>query len=494
MGLKYNTREQVLKSRSGGHHLVLLPEIGLVVDHDDITKVHAFFSETKKAWIIQKKPYYSSGGWGSGSRGDRAGSYIHENTVALLRCVSAKILESNAPDLSDLESFSELQERTKKIIKLKAQAKKLGLDPDLSEFEESGLELKPYKKYSFLPLFYHPQDDDSINSGRGYNPSEVFEKYSMACEVFKTGKGKTTQVETYKIGPNEIRLNSTLVAFRTKEGKVILNSQRLPCSEFESKVLGGQSLVQKLVREIADMTIPINVLDSAGLSLSETRIIEQGPEEDFTIQGTKTHFTGALLLENSGRKFLMDLDRREVQHGIWNPFFCEVAPKAESIGQAYDSMIPNEVKEAMDKGIEVLRQGEWFFINTGKTQVIQKNEYFLWESEGTENLFGVRSSNISHGKGRPNSLLILKNSPDESLNGLACGIVTHSGREHAPLCLGGTITEFKNYNNKTEGLKTKTLTEKSSLSLDDGESMDLKLWKVVPNTTVSNFTITGDID
>mgnify|MGYP001244623321 CR=1 FL=1 len=486
MGIKYNTIQNVLKARSGGFHLALAYDLGIIHDEQDLENIHGFYSETKQGWVIRKRPYYSTGGWGSGSSGDRSGHYIYDCVSLILRVIGATIFETNAEDISDLANLAAMQEKTNKILKLKAEAKKLGLNPRLSDLEGSGLKFEKCKNH-------YDDETKPLNKGKGFNPEETFNSYKSAVEVFLAGKGKTAKVDQYRISSSEIYLGETLVAFKTSEGKIVLNSQRLNCSDFESKVLGGQSIVQKLVREASSLSVPLNVLASAGLKLAETKVVEQGPEEDFTIGGQEMHFTGAMLLENSGRKFLMDLDRREVEHGIWNPFFCEVSKDAKSIAEAYESMIPESVKTAMKNGVEVLRQGEWFFIDSGKTLKLDKDQVHTWESDETkEKLCAVRSQ-IAHGKGRPNTLYIVRNHEDASLNGLACGVVEHTGREHAPLCLGGKIFEEENrYDAKNPKIIEKELTPKSHFYI--AESFELRLWTVVPNTTVSNFTIQGDID
>ncbi len=176
-------------------------------------------------------------------------------------------------------------------------------------------------------------------------------------------------------------------------------------------------------------------------------------------------------MENSGRKFLMDIDREEIQHGIFNAFFVEVNSNVNSISQAYDSMKPQVVKDAEEKGIEVRRQGEWFFIKTEETLKIKDDLVYssTWslDREETKPKQYLLHSNVSHGKGRPNSLL--KPIGFNELDQYVCGVVKHSGREHKDLDLG--VKEI----------------ERSEMSQYD-------LWILVPNTTVSNFTISGEVD
>ena len=433
--------------------------------------------------MISERPYYSTGGWGSGASGDREGAYVFDLCMSILKSINANIVTVNTTDVSDLDNLLSMERKLKKIKALKSKALKLGLNPDFSDLEKEGLKFSSY---------YDKHNKPNVKSGKGENPSAIVSKLETAARVFLDAKGASVKIDGYTVTPSSVKFKDTLVAFRTSENKIVLNSQQLSVSSFESRVLGGQSIIQKTVRSLADLSIPLNVLESANLKLNETKVLEKGPEEDFTFGGENRHFTGALLLENSGRKFLMDLDRREIEHGIWNPFFCEVDSKSRTIEEAYDSMIPAKVKEAMSKGIKVLRQGEWFFIKTDKTVKVGENQYFRWESNENRDSFGVHTARISHGKGRPNTLLIVKNSQDESMNGLVCGVVEHSGREHKPLSLGGTVSKFSGYHD-SRGLRTSELTS-NPYSIDEGESMTLDLWEVHGNTTVSNFTIQGDVD
>ena len=233
--------------------------------------------------------------------------------------------------------------------------------------------------------------------------------------------------------------------------------------------MGGQSLIQAEVRKLSKYNIPFNILESAGLKLSETIVMEQGPEEDFQLRNEVRHFTGALLLSNADRVFLMDIDRQEIKHQIFNAFFVEVSAHVKSISQAYESMKPQAVLDAEKAGTEVLRQGEWFFIATGKTLKVRSEKVLRWDRT-TEERQVVLRHDISHGKGRPNSLYKPVGFGD--LDQYVCGTVEHSGREHKPLDLG----------------------QEEETSSGNGDFTTFKLWTVVGNTTVSNFTIKGDID
>lgn len=253
-----------------------------------------------------------------------------------------------------------------------------------------------------------------------------------------------------------------------------MNSQVLSISKFEDNFMGKQSLIQKSVREIAKYSIPFNVLASAGLKLEETRVLENGSEQDFELRNETRHFTGALLLENAGRKFFMDIDRIEIKNKLFNVFFVEVDSAVKSIAEAYESMKPQSVRDAEAAGIEVKRQGEWFFIATEHTVRVQtlnvfSGDWYVQRANVAPTQY-VNKANVSHGKGRPNSLF--RPFGFGELDTLVCGTVSHSGREHADLDLG----------------------QDEETSSGNGDFTTFRLWKLVPNTTVSNFTIEGEVD
>lgn len=478
-------KERVLTIGSGSRRVVLCYDSGLAYSYSDPSRVFGVFVPSK-GWFTLRQPHYSSGGWGRGGHGDAEGHFLVQNTRYMIRSIGGTIYDIG---LNDFLVQKEIQKLNKAILshnKTLAKNKKA--------FESLKIHDKTVEKQDTLKRL-EPKLVYSGKTPKGIDVFKVMDGYGPALKVFLEGKGKSKKVDEYLFETNRVlyvpsinaeERGKTVVAFRDAEGKIFLNSQLLNTTQFEREFLGGQSLVQKELRAVASYSIPFNVLASAGLNLAKTKIIEQGPEGTYEIKkqsyGRETverHFTGALLLENSGRKFLMDIDRREIEHQIFNAFFVEVDKKASSIKEAYDSMVPEVVKEAIKKGIEVQRQGEWFFIDSGKTLTVNEEDIKSWIPRENDSNFGkpmLTRVSISHGKGRPNTLLKPLNYGD--LDAFVCGEVEHSGREHAPLDLG-TVK--------------KDISEDGSQRLEN-PNFTYRLWTVVGNTTVSNFTIQGDID
>jgi len=75
------------------------------------------------------------------------------------------------------------------------------------------------------------------------------------------------------------------------------------------------------------------------------------------------HFSGACLFAIGKDTYLFDIDRQEIQkHGIFNAFLTKLPKKVSTVEEAYDILMPDAVKDATAKGIDVQRQGEFFFI------------------------------------------------------------------------------------------------------------------------------------
>lgn len=454
----------VITKGNAGYRVVLDRDAGLGYAYHEPEKILAIF-EKGRGWIVTQKPYYNQGGWGNSSSGDALGYHLGQNIRDLLRSVDATILELNSEEFFTVKQARELNRVIAKHNRLVKKQK--DLVKNVTNRNLNIETLSPVKKFS-LSLC---QKGKTLKGIDAVKTAKAFEK---ALETFINQKGKVVKAADYTIKTDIVTQLDKTVAFRDAKGQVFLNSEMLKISSFESAFLGGQSVIQSKIREISKFSIPFNVLESASLKLNETKVLEQGPEGDFEVKTSNNsyssntenrHFTGALLLENHGRKFLMDIDRKEIKNKLFNAFFVEVDGKVTSIEQAYDSMTPLEVKTSIKAGLKVERQGEWFFIPTNETITVKEDKVLSWDRDQKETKVILRH-NLAHGKGRPNSLY--KPVGFGALDKLVCGTVSHSGREHADLDLGQ---------------KTNT----------DG-TITFKLWQVIPNTTVSNFTITGDID
>jgi len=344
---------------------------------------------------------------------------------------------------------------------------------------------------------------------------------------------KTTQVwngetHTYEKDPDP---ETNVIAIKTRQGKLLGNASILPLVG-QTSAWGNtqpnyrQTTIQALMEKSGRFQmVPFSVMEQANLDMDSFETLEEsGAEtiernranpdykdyergmaeqkgEEYKIPKEipeKAHFIGSQLFSVSGTKFLFDIDRVEIKHGIFNPFLVQI-PDAENqidtIEKAYQSLIPVAVQQAMNEGLDVKRQGEWFFIPTHfdptvpppeeekeiitdqervMMKVLRHNSYgeandnlrLLW---GEEVFARIQNLNVLEHEGDPYEaktfeLRAGQNRPNRASLGInrdgvsyVMGDISHTGREHKTINLAGWHT-------------------------------------AQPNTAISSFTITGDID
>lgn len=81
------------------------------------------------------------------------------------------------------------------------------------------------------------------------------------------------------------------------------------------------------------------------------------------------HFAGAVVLRIEDKYFLFDTDREELKYHNFNPFFTQLPCAVKNVSEAYQALMPVEVKDALAKGLAVLRQGEFFFVPVSDKEV-----------------------------------------------------------------------------------------------------------------------------
>lgn len=226
----------------------------------------------------------------------------------------------------------------------------------------------------------------------------------------------------------------------------------------------GQTEAQSVLSAMGIPMLPFTAFHQAGLKVTETVIIDQTKPETVKRQtGTvrnkpvfgEVHFTGASLIKNKKSVFLFDIDREEIKHGIFNPFLVELSKPAKTVKDAYDSLIPDEVKKAMAMGAEIKRQGEYFFIKMTKAGELLADHESRRDAGDPHLSVDViyTQGHLSAQGNRPHIASRFNKSW-----GYVSGFVSHTGREH------------------------------KDLDLSSG------WWKPVPNTAVKAFTLTGDVD
>lgn len=258
--------------------------------------------------------------------------------------------------------------------------------------------------------------------------------------------------------------NQDVICIRLiQEGKVYYlgNSSKLDFVETSiafgnrtNRWSGRQADIQRELQDNGIPMLPFQAFSQAGLKLVKTEILDQtgsekvmrqtGVNKDNSPKFSEVHFTGASLFRNETKYFLFDIDREEIKHGIFNPFIVELPKAVSTVDEAYKSLKPLRVLLAEKKGIEVKRQGEWFFIRS-EVQDFKP----VTRSSGV-----IERAILQAGPNRPNHAEMFCKVQDDTL---VKGLVTHTGREHRDLKLDG--------------------------------------WYIaIPNTATRSFTITGDVD
>lgn len=272
----------------------------------------------------------------------------------------------------------------------------------------------------------------------------------------------------------EVKIGQEIIALKISQGEGIEplflgNSSILPL--VGRRVSFGNESPNRSVTEIQQKLslfitmLPFTVFSQAGLDLFQVKIRDKGLEESVTRKIEKydtkknenyfvdevVHFTGASLFDVSGKLFLFDIDRRELEHKVFNPFLVELGESSvKTIEEAYQSLKPKEVIEAEKLNLKILRQGEWFFIPVKESFEPTKGN-LQWRTDDEGNMrFELRA-----GENRPNYATKGFRQSDNQV--FVSGTVTHSGREHEALILKGWF-------------------------------------KAVPNTSIQSWQITGDID
>lgn len=313
-------------------------------------------------------------------------------------------------------------------------------------------------------------------SGLADIESKAGDKLSVRC------LGREVIATKIKHDGKEISLgNSSLLTLANEEFVTSGNRRRRS---------GSIAIETDIQRELSKQIpmIPFTVFSEAGLDLSKMQIVERGKNETVTriekeykeirnkLGGTdtkiieheiKVHYTGATLFIVQNKTYLFDLDRRELKHGILNPFLVELMGVPKSIAEAYEGLKPSEVKQALASGLKVLRQGEWFFIPVSELEA--------------KRLAKAKPKHITlqAGVNRPN---------------YCEGVQMYKGRfidDQRSLREAEDISEAKVMAASSEYFVTNKVTHSGR----EHKDLELKGWyRAVPNTATQSWTIRGEVD
>lgn len=193
------------------------------------------------------------------------------------------------------------------------------------------------------------------------------------------------------------------------------------------------------------------------LDWEEDRYIDIGRVSKKTGEKIYQHVLGAVLFEHKGRKFLSGLDETGKGNGVY--FLTQLADDTPTtVLEALESLKPAEVKQAEEEGLEVKRQGEFFFIPVNN----DLNDYLnMLKKEGKaqkDYLIQGREGNAGHH--------IAQYGINFEGNQYVWGIIKHSRGDHRQVKLYETGTKPK----------------------------DRMWYKVVENIQVASWSASGGID
>jgi hypothetical protein len=189
-------------------------------------------------------------------------------------------------------------------------------------------------------------------------------------------------MEVLQYTPSDVHDEHEIVAYKMQDGTVLSNANRLiyvgrkfAWGHEVSRWGRDQVHEQRLLETWGAIPLPFTLfnevpeMDVRDFSWvvkpkAETVISMEVPrwQGDHPQRRTR-HFSGACVFAIGKDTYLFDIDRQEIQeHNIFNPFLTKLPKRVSSIEEAYDVLIPDEVRKARAEGIEVKRQGEFFFI------------------------------------------------------------------------------------------------------------------------------------
>ncbi len=193
-------------------------------------------------------------------------------------------------------------------------------------------------------------------------------------------------------------------------GEKCLNGVVIDPSGFGPVTRRHQSAVRAVCREIGVPYIaaPFEVLDDLGVETSRICILEQG--------------CGRSVFYQDGRCFYRGNGSREWRRG--SGFVVELPGYAETVEQALELILPREVLEAEAEGLEVVRQGEWFFVPVEGVPVGERHP----RERGPDPHLGnhVPEDKVVHRHRELEPLVYVR------------GVVSHLNEDHPSLDLGGT--------------------------------------------------------
>jgi hypothetical protein len=318
-----------------------------------------------------------------------------------------------------------------------------------------------------------------------------------------------------------------ILAYRFPDGSCICNANQLRSAGrgtiYAKTDREGENEIQKILQHYGAVPLPFTLFTESKLDVRDFMWVCKPTAETVTVkrkkevyEGNKTktvieeierHFVGAAIFKVENEIFFFDVDRQELEHGIFNAFITKIPSTAKTPKDAYALLMPEEVKDAINMNVEVKRQGEFFFVKVSdqcpsatplsKTELnilkyVPSRLGFLEYNEITEGdtIYPHRQFGESEltTPGRIKFNEELKKYSDV-LNKLRAKFPSRSG------VLGKSTSASHNVQRYLEQDGNIYASGKISQSRREHADLILEGWyKVIPNTGVFSWTITGNID
>ena len=239
---------------------------------------------------------------------------------------------------------------------------------------------KPKKKViapetvdAFITWFCTASIDDLYNVKRSQWECQLgTEKDRLAAKLVFHSKVKNDRVA------------GKIICLRPKDSDLVLfNASRITYGQSDWR---DQKHPQAVAELAGAIPIPFEVIKAggeagAGLDLDKLEIMQHNDAEQLLIppveklewgnevEVCQRHFAGATLVRINKDCFLFDCDREELKRFGFNPFFTRLPAFVKTVDEAYEELMPDEVKKAIKDGKAVQRQGEFFFVPADNEKV-----------------------------------------------------------------------------------------------------------------------------
>lgn len=223
--------------------------------------------------------------------------------------------------------------------------------------------IAPDRVEPFMEWFITAPAEDLYNVKRG----------QWECVKGNTDEGIAHKLLFHSKCPNKTAAGNIVCLRPIGSDITLFNASNLI---YATEYGAAQKAPQAQAEKLGAMPVPFEVIKGkgdggAGLNLDKLQIVAHNASERMFIPPVlggwqfnivDRHFAGAAVFKIEDDYFLFDCDRRELETFGFNPFFARLPGAVNSVEEAYASLMPDEVKKAIKDGLDVKRQGEFFFV------------------------------------------------------------------------------------------------------------------------------------